>query len=748
MAVLSTEAERQIENKIEKDFVIARGAPQEFKDSQDQIEEAESRFRRREIILDDTTRSSLEGQLRLIIEGWREDRSSLRTKLREWNDLYEGVTTVTDFPWIGASHVHIPIPKIKIREIRSAIDRSTMRPTPFLHATYAGPRDLFEESKDFVGSIENFTEDKLKNATNIHSILVDSLIPIMRDGTCAVEIVWDTEWEGVFDFKTYENSEEFITDYPTAKNAGISQKKYAQVVDQLNLGQPFEIRYEYEVATYDGPRASIVPLIDFVHWPVFITDLSEAIVHGKRVWKNELELENMMAMGKFTNEQQVIDTLAESGDERVDEELRTSRDQIEGISRQKNKQDAKEFEFFRLVLRMALTDEDKKMNRKRKYLCWYREKNNQIYHIEPYPVRKGKDSYFLLRFVKRDNRLLGMSFMDDISDLSFEIDIVHRQRTNTRTITHVPSFKAKEGAKSHFDPSDRKLRFRPGVVFWLKDIDDVSQFDIRPVDLSGSIDDELLLLNFIDQVLGTIGQSGQGNPIDPRAPARKEQQQVRQSTNRLEDYVAEILPTFSKIGQHVLDLYYQFGPNRIKFFSEDKDGNLIEQQIERTKLFNPNVMFRVNGTSVFASPELEFQRMLEIYSIIGQDPITAPDPKIRRNSLGRLLRAGRVQDIKDLLPPAQTTEQAPSIESEEEKDRQNRRKAQEQKESARLAEQKLNLQGQLEKEGLRAEGNLAVARTAQNGNTPPTGAPPGIPPAAPQGIPPAAPPVPPAIPPG
>ncbi len=722
MAVLQEETERE----LKKQFVVATGAPQEFKDSQDQIEEAESRFRRREIILDPGTKGNLEATLRLIVTGWREDRSVLITKLREYNDLYEGVTTITDFPWIGASHVHIPVPKIKAREIKSALSRSTMRPVPFLHTTYAGPRDLFDQSKEFVSSIESFIEDKIKNSTNVHSVLTDSIIPTIRDGTCAVQIIWDTEWEAVFDFKTYEDPDEFLKDFPSPREAGIPQKKYEQILDQLNAGQPFEVRYEYEVATYDGPRAFIVPLIDFVYWPVFITDLSEAIIHGKRVWKNQLELENMMSMGKFTNKQQVLDTLAESGDERTDESLRISRDQLEGISRQKNKTDAKEYEFFELVLRMALTEEDKRLNRKRKYLCWYREKNNSIYHIEPYPVRKSKDSYFVLRFIKRDNRLLGMSFMDDISDLSLEIDIIHRQRTNSRTITHVPSFKAVNAAKGRFDPSNRKLRFYPGVIFFVKKIDDVQQFDIRPVDLSGSVEDELLLLQFIDQVLGTIGQSGQGNPIDPRAPARKEQQQVRQSSSRLDDYVSELLPTFSKIGQHILDLYYQFGPNRIKFFAEDKDGNLMEEEIQRTKLFNPNVMFKVNGTSVFASPELEFQRSQEIYAIIAQDPITAQDPKIRRNSLGRLLRAGRVPDIKDLLPVAQEVEQAAPLQSEEEKERENRRAAQDQKASERLAEQELKQKGDLEKEALKGDASIAVANIqgAQNGSEPPAGGPP------------------------
>jgi len=714
-----------IEIEAKTEFAKAKGVPAPLKDSQIQIRESENRFKRREISLDETVRADLENQLSRIVRGWREDRSSLLTKLREWNDLYEGVVTETDFPWPGASHVHIPVPKIKVREIKSAIDRSTMRPVPFLHATYAGPDELYTETFDFVNDIEDFVEDKMKNATNVHQTLMESIIPIMRDGTCPIQITWDTEWERTFDFKLYKTVEEFQSDFPTATDAGLSEKGYKRVLDDLTLGTQVEIQYEYDVANYDGPRAYIVPLIDFVHWPVYVSTLEDTVVHGKRVWMTESRLQSFKMMNKFTDTKLVDSVIAQSGDEHEDMDLAYSRDNIEGISRQKNKQDSKEFEFFELIWKGALTEEDKARGIKRKYLIWFRERNeNRIFRIEPYPIRKGRSTYFILRFVKRDNRLLGMSFMDDIADMSMEIDIIHRQRINSRTITHVPSFKAKDTAQGRFNPARADLRFRPGVVFWLASTDDVEQFDIRPVDLSGSIDDELILVDFINQVLGAIGQSGQANPIDPRAPARKEQQQLRQSTNRIDDYVAELLPTFAEIGQHFLDLYYQFGPNRVKFYAESKDGKFISKAIERTKLFNPNVMFRVNGTSVFMNPELEFSRDFEIYQILQTNPLTGQNPRIQRDSLGRLLRSSRVQDMKNLLPTDEEIGLPPGgkIPTEEERKFAAKEKMQERKESQRMAEQEFKHQSDIEKTLVETEAERSLAAAAPT-VSPPAGIP-------------------------
>ena len=260
-------------------------------------------------------------------------------------------------------------------------------------------------------------------------------------------------------------------------------------------------------------------------------------------------------------------------------------------------------------------------------------------------------NYFPLRLIKRDDRLLGMSLIEDISDLSMEIDILHRMRINSRTITHVPSFKAVSSAKDKFDPSRPQYRFQPGVTFWLNDIKDVEMFDIKPVDLSGSIEEENYLMQIINLVTGAdSGLSGQATPLDPRAPARKQQEMLRQSSNRIDDYVEALLGPFAQMGSFMLDLYYQFGPERIKYYIEDKDGNYLQKEIQRTKLYDPNVKFVVNGTSIFMNPDMEFSRMQEISQILSTNPLTAQDPTVQREALTRLLDSSRTKNYKTLLP--------------------------------------------------------------------------------------------------
>ena len=625
--------------------------PTELDESQNQIQEVANRFQRREITLTEDQRQKLEAELAAMIDSWKDDRSTLIDKLKEQNDLYEGVTVQTDFPWEGASHLHVPMPKIKAREIKSAISRSVMRPIPFLQANYAGPDELYDQSADFVNDLEDFVEDKIKNTTNVHQVLNDSIIPIIRDGTCPIQIIWETEWETVFDFKTYQDQEEFLKDYPTATEAKVSESTFEKILEQLGRGEPYEIMYEYDVATYDGPKAYLVPLIHFVHYPVYAPDLQDTVLHGKQIWYSDSKLYQLQKMKKFNNEELLTELMNGAGDQR-DETWTQNRDETEGITRNgADRKKAKEFEFYELCYTTSLTEDDEKNGTRRKYLIYYHHPTKKVHRIEPYPIRKGRSTYFILRFIRRDNRLLGMSLIDDIADLSQEIDIIHRQRINSRTITHVPSFKAKIGAKGKFDPGNSEFRFRPGIVFWLQNLDDVDQFNINPVDLSGSVDDELLLFNLVDQVTGSIsGQSGQANPIDSRAPARKEALLLRQSTNRLDDYAGEMIPTFGKIGQHIIDLYYQYGPARIQFYSSVQDGIIVSDEIDRSKLFNPNVMFQVNGTSVFSSPDEEFNRMAEVYQIIAQDPITAQNPRIRRDALERLLRFSRMQDEKVFIP--------------------------------------------------------------------------------------------------
>jgi len=618
--------------------------PKEYDDQQEQVEEIEARFRRRAIKLSKEQRERLEGDLIQVVDDWKESRSGLESKLNEWNNLLEGVTDITNYPWEGASEVHIPIPKIKAREIRSTINRTTMRPVPFLMAQYSGPDEGRKTSREFVKSVENFVEDKIKNSTNIHTTLKEAIIPTIRDGTCPIQIIWETDLERVCDYKIYSSVEEFIEDYPDETAAGVGEEVYNRLYEKIVDEGSAEVYYEYDAPIYDGPKAYLVPLVDFVHWPVYVTEIEQMLCHGKRIWYTDYQIEEMHRVGKFPDKDVVDKVIGTKGDLR-DDHYTAGRDRIEGINRDRDK--AKEFECFELVYKCAL-DGGKV---KQKYLIYWAAKARKILRIEKYPIRQGKSTYFPLRLIKRDGRFLGMSLIDDISDLSAEIDTHHRQRINTRTITHVPSFKAKEGAKGRFDPSRKDLRFRPGLVVWLENTDDVAQFDIRPVDLSGSVDEETLLYQLVDLVTGSSsGLSGQQNPIDPRAPARKQQEMLRQSTNRIDDYVEVLLLPFSQIGQFMLDLYYQYGPDELKYFINEKDGGLTQKTIDRAKFFNPNVMFRVNGTSVFLNPEMEFNRMIEIDQILAQNPITAQNPRIRKESLRRVLDAGRSPDTKSMVP--------------------------------------------------------------------------------------------------
>ncbi len=657
--------------------------PVDILESEDQVEEVGKRFKRRAIKLDDKTKQDLERQLDIIIEDWMDARSGLEQKLREWNDLLEGVTPQSDFPWVGASNVHIPLPKIKAREIAATINRSTMRPTPFLMTRYSGPESQYHESKNFTKDLENFLEDKIKNDTNIHETLKSTPVPIYRDGTVPVQIIWETNYEMVTDWKLYDIPDEFQKDYPDADSAGIESSEYNRILTLLGRGGKYEVEYEYMVATYDGPKAYMVPLIDFVHWPVFVSSIRDMSCHGKRVWYTDYQLKDKVRCKLFDKDD--VDTVLGYHGEVREDSWTYSRDNIEGINRNGSRDRAQEYQIFELVYTCSLTDEDKRNDIQRKYLIYYHYLSKKVLRVEHYPIRKGKPSYFVLRFITRDGRFLGISLVDDISDLSSEVDTIHRQRINSRTITHVPSFKAKFTAKSVFDPSRREFRFRPGVTFYMADVNDVMQFDIRPVDLSGSVDDEMLLFQLIDMTTGSSsGLSGAANPIDPRAPARKQQEMLRQSSNRIDDYVSNLTPVFEDIGQYIIDLYYQFAPDRITYYVKSDDGHIVQKEMERSKLFNPNVKFKVNGTSVFMNPEQEYQRAQEVYTMVGQSPITAQNPRIIRNALDRVLMAGRINNPEDFLPSAQEMPQA--ITSESELERQAKEANNKEKLAARLAD--------------------------------------------------------------
>ncbi len=641
---MATKVSKPRDSEEETKLATFSKPPAELEDVETQVEEIESRFKRRALKLSEKVKTDLERELYDLIQDWKDSQSGLEAKLKEWNDAAEGVTTVTNFPWKGASDLRIPLEKIKMREIKSTINRTSLRPVPFLMVKYSGPAEFYETATSVCKEIEDFLEDKLKNGTNGHEILKGCINPTTRDGTAIPHFPWETEFEHVTDYKLYTDLSEFVKDYPDSDSAGVSEDKYDEIVKILADGGKYDVQFDYDMPTYDGPKGYIVPLIDFVHWPVYISDIRDMSCHGKRIWYTDYQLEDMRDMGKFPNAKDVDEIIASGGDTHEDS-LTTSRDNIEGIIR--DMKQSSEYECFELAYKKDLDGDGVR----EKYLITFAFRKMKILRIEKYPIRKGKTTYFPLRYIKRDNRFLGVSLVDDILDLAKEATTIHRMRINSRTITHVPSFIAKAGAKGRFDPSRSDLAFYPGVTFWPDDPADIKQFDIRPVDLSGSVDEETLLYQLVDLVTGSSsGLSGQSNPLDPRAPARKQSELLRQSTNRIDDYVDETLNTYADIGQHYLDMYYQYGPDRIRYFVSGENGEQIEREIERSKLYNPNVKLVVNGTSVFMNPNSEFENNKEIEGIIAINPVSAQNPRIRYESLARLLKAARVPDEKKLLP--------------------------------------------------------------------------------------------------
>lgn len=624
--------------------------PASLKESEEMVENLIERTKRRKVTLTADEQDALKLELQREVQSWEDSRSGLETKLRDLNDRAESVTYQTDFPWPGANSTTLSLEKIKMREVTSVISRTAIRPIPFAVASYAGPASLYTESKDFVKDLESFTEDKLKNDSNVFEMIEMSPAVIFRDGTAPLQIMWETEYEHVSDWKLYKQATDFATDYPDSDSAGILKKEYRKILDTLTQGKAWEIRYEYDVPTYDAPKAYLVPLIDTFHYPVYVAEMKDMLTYGKRIWYTDYQLKMKAKMGFF--DEDVIEAITASASDQRRDSLTTSRDRIEGINRDIQSKNSHEYEVFELVHKGPVTEEDQKNGVYRKYIIYYYRKTQQILRVEHYPIRKGKINYFPLRFIKRDGRFLGISLMDDIGDLSLDADIQNRQIINSRTITHVPSFKAKMSSKNTFDPSRREFRFRPGVVFYLADPDnDVRQFDIRPVDLSGSMDNILFYMQMIDMICGsTSGFSGQSNPIDPRAPARKQQELLRQASNRLDDYVKNLLPEFSDICEFVVDLYYQFAPERIRYYATTKDGVLVEKEMERTKLFSPNAKFNINGTSVFMNADIEYDRTLEINQMLNTSPLTAQIPRILRASLERVILASRVPGRQDLIP--------------------------------------------------------------------------------------------------
>jgi len=591
--------------------------------------------------LSEKQKKNLKKWLKNRIREWKEDTQDLHKRLEEDNELVECVKYETDFPWSDASNVHIDVTGIYMDTFEGVEERSILGADKIWQAE----TDV-DELRDSLADIEDALNYKARNEWNIEKCLKEVFFKTNRDKKGYVQATWCEDYKKVNDIAIISNEEEFLNEFPSAEESGLSQEEYDEqraASRQASPESPLEIPITYEKQQYFGVKGEVVDRIDFVTIPAWVDNIKDERCrgYGKRF---TLHRETIRQKGKdkVFYDDEVKELLKKNGNSRGENPYYASKDWIDGVKRT-NKKD--EYESFELVIKGRLDGEN---GEEGTYLVTYSEDHDVLLGVMEYYYRVDMYAEFTIG---------RKSIPDQTRDLNDEIDTQHNQRINIRTITSVPTFKAHNDLKQDptFDPEAEENKWKPGRIFWSSKPELFDQFKIQPTDLGESLSEETNDMKLLDLRLGSAVSllSGSVAPGDPNAPGNKTAIMINQTNLRMEKPLNELREGVSELGDICASHYYQFGPPLIHFqrSATDKPGLQAEESASiPKKMLRNGIKMKMKGITVINNPDSEMQRLIVLYQQLMTVPEFQNNPKARVQLWRDALRAGRINNRDKYLP--------------------------------------------------------------------------------------------------
>lgn len=606
-------------------------------------------MRLRTFELSDKQRQRMENNLKKWYGSWDRGTSVLRRRLQEANDHMDGIAEDTDFPWVGASKVTMGLAAGHARTVKAIFDRSVFPDhRPFAVESMG---DVKDEDRNLLEIGANWLA---RRHNNLVAELRNTPIPCFRDGTVPVMGDWKCRKEKVFEVKHYFTPDEFVADYPTPQDAGVAEDRYNEIISHVSqMDHALAVEFQQDKILYDGPWFKQFPLARLVWYPVLgIEELEDAKLYGRVYYCKAQDLKSRAKREGI--DKALLEEVMAKGSQAHDP-WGLSQDSIDGLNLGEGDDEKELVKMARLVYVDDLDDD----GIPERYWVDYAPDSNKVFTVERYKLRNNINCVVLFRFLRRDGRLLGVSFILDGLDGFKMVDALHRHRNNVRAITDCPLFIAPEGIKDDIDLGSGPSTLRPGLTFWLEDRYlkegmQPRQLAIQNFSKTGeSLDEEQGVVRYLEFRLGpSMGQSGQESMSDPRAPASKTAALMRQAGFRTDDMNKEWKKSVPDILDLMGALYYLYGEDEYQVGKEDGVNDPIFKSLKRVvwSYNKSKFMARQNETSL--SPEFEMEKVMGMAAIVAQNPILLQvKPELNLIIWNDLVLAARLPDPRKYMVP-------------------------------------------------------------------------------------------------
>ena len=559
----------------------------------------------------------LSSQLEIAIN----DRATLENDIRKWNDNYEGKTKAKNFPWAGCSNVFVPLTAIAVDAIFSRIIRTIFGIKPLWSI-----RGRQEGDTDTAQNIEDFLDYEFTVSADGFSKIKGWVLECVKLGTSVLKTTYERKTDKI---KYYDDS-----------------------------GKIKEI----EAIVYDSVKYDIIDLIDFIA-PVNAVDEHTCQWVAQRVLYNSPGLRLRASQKIFRKEvvEKVLEWIGSQNEDGSKQQYKQSQEEAEGLSRTSQK-DIDELKVYEIWLNYDV----KKSGIEQKLVVTFHKDTKTILRIITNPYFHGKRPFTVGRFIARSNRFYARGVCQMIFNIQNEINTIHNQRMDNRTIANMKCFKARIG--SGVKPG---MQLYPGSTIFLDDpVNDLMEFNLGDK-IDSTIEEEAMLREYAEKITGvtdyTLGR--ESSLVKSRATATGTMALIQEGNKKFDMMIEDIRNSVEKIGMQTIQLYQQFNPIEKEYRLLDKG---IFTNIKFPQDYLPG-MFDVSctATSIVTNKEVEKENNLILLDKLGilfekqflllQTMFTpGVPPEIKkyaqdvllssREIAKRLVRTFDIRDIEKILP--------------------------------------------------------------------------------------------------
>lgn len=448
----------------------------------------------------------------------KSDRQGLEDKIEEWDRIYETIPEqeTKTWPWEGASNLVVPI-------VPTAVEAVLAR---LINAVFGGKELWIGKAKspqwvDLADPMGRWINWVGENVMNMYDVGQRWFLSVLKYGTGVVKLPWVERFRKV---------------------------RYMEANGGL---------YEERVKTHDGPLPEVVRLENFFFSPDAITsqDIQNCEWVAQRSVRTFKYLKEKENSGVYTNVDEVKQFKRQSGTPM--EEQIESRTGIEPSERN-------DYEIWEV---WCSYDVDGDGELAELVITFELESNTVLRAVYNF-YRHQERPFHIIRYMPRDNSLLGIGICQMLEDIQEEITAIHNQRLDNATLANTKVFKRRQGSGIEIED------IYPGAVVDVVEMEDLDTLDLG-MEHSTLLQEELHTNSLGEKRTGvsdyTVGR--ESSAIGSRATATSTMALIREGNKRFQMTIRDIREALSNIAHQVIMLYQQFAQDQqvmYELFSEEE----------------------------------------------------------------------------------------------------------------------------------------------------------------------------------